>query len=465
MIRRTEWIAGACIGVAILSLILPWLLSHRAESRKIHCASRIKEILLGVHNYHSTFRQLPRGASGTSGSSLSQSNQGRLSAFVALLPYTQEQDRWEVISSPYTNPESGKTFPAMGPAPWLSGKTYPPWMDVPGSYQCPADQSINAKVVDRNSSKPLNHLRPVDGNQQGTISYVLCLGDGTDRIGWLPEGEPTEEYMKHQRYSMRGTFQLSFHRRFRDILDGTTSTAFLSETISSPLRSPGQSEIVRRMKGLSKNPSLALKPTTEKTEFWPFGRGARWCFGDPALVAFQTVLPPNSPSATSERGKEDLIASASSRHQGGVHVGMGDGAVIFVADSIDSGDSTSPGIGEPSQGYSKPGKSPFGIWGAMGSIVGKERYEVEQFPIITTLAYPLRPKPGQKLPEGKERMWWDVTKKYRLFADWIEVVDKMSVRLLADDGTIREVPLEQFCDEDIYRAIERQIQKKSDTSR
>ena len=63
---------------------------------------------------------------------------------------------------------------------------------------------------------------------------------------------------------------------------------------------------------------------------------------------------------------------ASSRHQAGAHVLIGDGAVIFITDSIEAGDQNAPVISY----YNKPGKpSPYGLWGALGSRGGKEKIE------------------------------------------------------------------------------------------
>ena len=63
---------------------------------------------------------------------------------------------------------------------------------------------------------------------------------------------------------------------------------------------------------------------------------------------------------------------ASSRHQGGAHVLMGDGAVVFMTDSVEAGNQRA----EPIHLNNLPGsKSPFGLWGALGSRAGKEVIE------------------------------------------------------------------------------------------
>ena len=65
--------------------------------------------------------------------------------------------------------------------------------------------------------------------------------------------------------------------------------------------------------------------------------------------------------------------SAGSRHQGGAHVLMGDGAVVFITDSVEAGDQTAPpierGSGDPGwMPGAEPGRpSPYGLWGALGT--------------------------------------------------------------------------------------------------
>lgn len=57
--------------------------------------------------------------------------------------------------------------------------------------------------------------------------------------------------------------------------------------------------------------------------------------------------------------------TVSSRHQGGAHVLMGDGAVTFITDSIDAGNSRAPAVNAGDA-------SPYGLWGALGTRGNKE---------------------------------------------------------------------------------------------
>ena len=65
--------------------------------------------------------------------------------------------------------------------------------------------------------------------------------------------------------------------------------------------------------------------------------------------------------------------TAGSRHQGGCHVLMTDGAVKFITDSIEAGNSSAPDVRNGGIGGSAPGSiSPYGLWGALGTRASKE---------------------------------------------------------------------------------------------
>ena len=120
------------------------------------------------------------------------------------------------------------------------------------------------------------------------------------------------------------------------------------------------------------------EPSQMKSEYMFNGsgihmsRGAIFTNGQPQCMTFQTVMAPNSPncgstpkdsSATSRIG----IRAPSSEHSGGVNVAMADGAIRFVNETIDVGNQSYADDPE-----NTVGESPFGVWGAMGTINGGE---------------------------------------------------------------------------------------------
>lgn len=92
--------------------------------------------------------------------------------------------------------------------------------------------------------------------------------------------------------------------------------------------------------------------------------GHIWSNGRAADAWFNCALPPNSVScvAGSFNVHEWGVFPPTSNHTGGVQVLLGDGSVHFVSDTINTGTLTDAQV--------TSGPSPWGVWGAMGTING-----------------------------------------------------------------------------------------------
>ncbi len=101
--------------------------------------------------------------------------------------------------------------------------------------------------------------------------------------------------------------------------------------------------------------------------------GSLWTDGQPERVGFNTILPPNAPgceqNGNGNADSNDVILPASSRHTGGVNIGLADGSVRFISQSIDTGNLN---IRQPDSGLSV-----YGVWGAMGSKEGGETVSLD----------------------------------------------------------------------------------------
>jgi hypothetical protein len=96
--------------------------------------------------------------------------------------------------------------------------------------------------------------------------------------------------------------------------------------------------------------------------------GRMWLTGTPTRTGFSTIIPPNGSSCGNSASSESsrAIATATSYHPGGVQVGLGDGSVRFISETINA--ATSGGV----DFCVTSGISPFGVWGALGSMNGGE---------------------------------------------------------------------------------------------
>jgi prepilin-type processing-associated H-X9-DG protein len=96
--------------------------------------------------------------------------------------------------------------------------------------------------------------------------------------------------------------------------------------------------------------------------------------GAGVYTGFSTILPPNSPSGTDRGAPPNIhdcasLMSAASNHTNGVNVGFCDGSVTFVSETINA---LNEGLVLADVDDPTTGQSPFGIWGALGTIDGAE---------------------------------------------------------------------------------------------
>lgn len=353
------------IAIAIVSfcLIALLILPNRELARAEVCQNNLRKLGLGFHNYHSAYNELPAAAGGTSGhvaypplalTDQRSSNQGRLSGIAGLLPFIEQPAAWHQLTG---RQGLSSDFPPMGPSPSLSPQEYPLWALQIDAFICPSDPAVKVDY--------------------GMRSYMLNYGDAIVSVGRLFDS--TSEDGLLARSANRGMFVTHEKVKFRDVVDGLSNTAMLSETIIG-VGDPSRNEawIARDVAALDQSPNRALKVIGGKgkaygsdTKIWPVGKGSRWAEGFYLLNGFTTVMPPGGPSATVPDDPETGVVSASSYHSDGVHVLMADGSLRFVSRSIDTGDLSAPPF-RPDDSDRKKLQTPYGVWGAMGTRYGME---------------------------------------------------------------------------------------------
>lgn len=357
------------IGV-LVGLLLPATRSSREAARRMSCAGKFKQAGVALHNYHSVHKQLPMQMGGTfnpssnrGSSSPPGNNRYRLSFLVAVMPFMEQQALWDAIND-------DPTYAPMGPAPWT--REFSPWQtDIP-TLRCPSDPGQGLPA-------------------HGRTNIVACLGDATHRIETGPVrwnksvGAWTADRKEQVAVSGRGVFVPRSVTRFRDITDGLSNTIMAGE-IATDLEDNDartSASVMNPWSTIHDSPTLCESQlNSDRPSFWSmtardcpdcFGqpdqkRGFRWADGAALYTGFNTILPPNRESCLAGGAAGIGMLSASSRHQGGMHVLMGDGAVIFMTDSIDCGDLSVGTVIHDGTGPRAPdSQSPYGLWGALGT--------------------------------------------------------------------------------------------------
>ncbi len=150
----------AIIGI-LVGLLLPAVQAAREAARRMSCGNNLKQLGLGLHNYHSAYDRLPPGGGGTviivngaitAGGTAPMHNNWNLSANVGLLPFIEQQPVWELLSNPYTSSAargdtSNNTYPAMGPPPGGNGNQYSPWRTQVSTFLCPSHPRADSECA------------------------------------------------------------------------------------------------------------------------------------------------------------------------------------------------------------------------------------------------------------------------------------------------------------------------------
>jgi len=341
----------AIIGV-LVALLLPAVQAAREAARRTQCGNNLKQFGLGLQNYHDVYRVFPPRRGGSNSTNIAADsarvacNYDRLSAFVALLPFIEQKGLGDQIAS--GGNIGGTNYPPGGPAAW-HGASYTPWGTQVKMLLCPSDN--------------VNKQR----NAFGKNSYAFSLGD-------LLTTHNSSTAMA------RGIFGGSARCvGLQNITDGSSNTIAMSERTwgndLAPTTATNQdvrTVTVMGVSSVSTNPGTCYAQAVGnrvvgvqiKAKF-----GALWSDGQAERVGFNTILPPNAPSCVNDgdtnADSNGGVLNASSQHPGGVNSVFADGSIHFINQNINTGDKTAkPAL--PGQG------SPYGVWGALGSIDGGE---------------------------------------------------------------------------------------------
>lgn len=388
----------AIIGVMV-GLLLPAVQAAREAARRMSCSNNFKQIGLGIHNYHAAYDQLPTNGTGTkmvapmtAAIGTYRCNRVFLSWLVGTLPFVEQQALWEQISNPSREVTPGQTMPAqangawsaMGPCPWVP--QYAPWVTTVSTFRCPSD--------------PYVALGP---GQFGRTNYAASVGDAIDRghnggvndYGyWGNQNNRDEDWaVTRGRAAQRGFFWNRTKSQFRDVLDGLANTIAAGEVCTSSGQREIRADFVRSVPFQQTNETVAkpslcksgahidplrpqfYAPTATVSGSLSQAKHSRWADSRPYYTAFHTILAPNNASCVSQNNDGNhsgVISTAGSRHQGGAHVLMGDGAVKFITESIDTGNLEQNTVCRDAPGLRPGTASPYGLWGALGTRATKE---------------------------------------------------------------------------------------------
>jgi type II secretory pathway pseudopilin PulG len=288
-----EVLVVLAIVVIIVALVSAALANARESARRMSCQSRLRQLGIAQSNYESVHGCVPPlGIYG--------SHSNRLSCFVMLLPHLDHPNIWNAVNCAHT----------------------------PGSR---ANRTIARTAIDSFlCPSGVGDVRYLSENAAG--DFAISIGSGS----WITPGN--------------GAGVLDRFRRYRDVTDGLSRTAFATE-----LRRAKDVNLRSVIDDGGRGMWLPLAPApNDRHEFGnacsqaPIDRrhfgvhlGSSWMTGMPGLVGYNHQLTPNSRSCIilgtdhpgSGMGRGSL--SAGSHHSAGVNLVMLDGSVTFQSETVD----------------------------------------------------------------------------------------------------------------------------------
>ncbi len=276
----------AIIGI-LIALLLPAVQAAREAARRSQCSNNLKQIGIGLQNYHDAHKKLPFG------SSYNPNVTGNWCAF--LLPFIEEQNSYNLFNFNVPLYAAGNANAALS---------------IVTTYICPTDPQSASPILNNRMEIGFNNPANVLG-----LWYPASMGPTQpDDCPFCPTDSPSSTNYCCQGCSfgtfsfcpndpgpgnsagMFGRYQRSFS--FREVTDGLTHTFMVGETIPGHCAWNG-----------AFNSNFPVLPTT---------------------IPLNTLVSDNGTG-----GNYPTTCGFKSFHSGGANFVMGDGSVHFIDDSID----------------------------------------------------------------------------------------------------------------------------------
>jgi len=325
-----ELLVVIAIIAVLISLLLPAVQSAREAARRAQCTNNLKQLGLGIHNYHTTHDTFPLGgtAAWTSGYGPNQS-WGTWTAQALLLGYMEGQPLYNAINFNHVC--------CWDVGAYINQTVTTTILNV---FICPSD--VVSPIPTQN-----------DVLTGATTNYLASAGSSTDFFN--PNGLFAEAL---KCYGVQAC------------TDGSSNTIAFGESLVGPT-SPQQQQVKWRTGPVMGNGSalctggwcgiydvstnyngvLADLATCEQGYIDPAQngkvnqKGFRWCENLAGFAIFNTVVPPSPGNyrfawcalrggGTNSNASDGQYQNANSNHPGGANFLLGDGSVRFIKSSI-----------------------------------------------------------------------------------------------------------------------------------
>ena len=366
-LRRTGFtlievlVVVAIIGVLIV-LLLPAVQAAREAARRAQCANNIKQLVMATNNFESANGQFPKGLNEpyVNGLNNKQATDDLVSDqtepfgpnwAVMILPYLEQQTLYNASNvtgypgwnGPYTTPPpyDDAPNPQIYNMDWCNQTLRSTRLNV---FVCPSDpNNIPANAFySQGDWSNFSSVAPMD-ERTGTPLLNWARGNygavqGATNADNVVNGLGGEDNAPFPGLSKRGVMGANFGVRLADVTDGLSNTAVIAELRAGLATIDGRGVWAMGFQGMSLCcEARPYNPTPNSNSMQP--NGACGDGGDETQTCY--AFAPQFPSrdrlgmpCNCSQGTFNSGGQARSLHPGGVNVGLGDGSVRFIKNSI-----------------------------------------------------------------------------------------------------------------------------------
>jgi prepilin-type N-terminal cleavage/methylation domain-containing protein len=299
-----ELLVVIAIIAILIALLLPAVQQAREAARRTQCKNNMKQIALGVYNYHDTFTVFPVNYSLRN--ILGNANTGPAIADSArswcqfILPYIDQAPLYNQIDFVGTGGSWPSVFETNTNNQRIASTVLP-------AFLCPSDDgNNNGRLGGRSDYSPA-------GTFWGVTNYKACMGSNWNASALFAVANPIGRNATSTDGLNLGNGILCSNQsaqngptRVRDVIDGTSNTFFGGEAL----------------------------PLYTQWNWWYNSNASTATCAIPMNYTLKIVQAGATPLATVQSGWPTNFGF-NSKHTGGSHFGMLDGSARFVSENVD----------------------------------------------------------------------------------------------------------------------------------